>query len=55
MSLHSEKVTFPGASGAALAGRLERPDREVRAYALFARADAVRAARILSAWATRYP
>jgi pimeloyl-ACP methyl ester carboxylesterase len=34
--MHSEKVTFPGAYGDALAGRLENPDGEARGCALFA-------------------
>ena len=36
MSGRSEKVTFPGALGNDLAARLDRPDGEVKAYALFA-------------------
>ena len=36
MGNRSEKVSFPGAGGAMLAGRLERPEGPVRAYALFA-------------------
>src|SRR5262249_25535377 len=31
-----EKVTFPGSQGASLAGRLELPEDEPRAFALFA-------------------
>ena len=34
--MHSEKVTFDGASGARLAARLDRPEGPVRAVALFA-------------------
>ena len=36
MAARSEKVSFPGASGQMLAGRLEFPEGPVRAYALFA-------------------
>ncbi len=36
MAIKSEKLTFEGASGATLAGRLDRPAGAVRAYALFA-------------------
>jgi len=36
MAARSEKVSFPGASGEMLAGRLELPEGPVRAYALFA-------------------
>jgi len=36
MVMRFEKVTFPGSQGAALAGRLELPESEPRAYALFA-------------------
>lgn len=32
----SQRVTFPGATGATLAGRLDRPPGEARAWALFA-------------------
>ncbi len=34
--IQSEKVSFPGSGGEALAGRLDRPAGPVRAYALFA-------------------
>ena len=34
--MRSEKVTFPGAGGTPLAGRLDLPDRQPRAFALFA-------------------
>jgi len=36
MTVLSEKVSFPGAHGHALAARLDRPDGRPRAYALFA-------------------
>ncbi len=36
MQLRSEPLTFPGAGGDALCGRLERPEGAVHAYALFA-------------------
>jgi uncharacterized OsmC-like protein/alpha/beta superfamily hydrolase len=36
MTTRFEKVTFPGSQGATLAGRLELPDGEPRAFALFA-------------------
>ena len=36
MTVKTEKLTFEGASGATLAGRLDRPAGAVRAYALFA-------------------
>ncbi len=36
MSRSSQKLTFPGSSGEALAARLDRPAGEPRAYALFA-------------------
>jgi putative redox protein len=36
MTVMSEKVSFPGAHGHALAARLDRPDRPPRAYAVFA-------------------
>src|SRR5918999_2105462 len=36
MTIESEKLTFPGAGGDRLAGRLDRPAGEPRAYALFA-------------------
>ncbi len=34
--MRSEKVTFPGSNGTPLAGRLDLPDRQPRAFALFA-------------------
>lgn len=34
--MHSEKVTFPGSGGTPLAGRLDMPDAQPRAFALFA-------------------
>lgn len=34
--MHSEKVTFPGSGGTPLAGRLDLPDAQPRAFALFA-------------------
>lgn len=34
--MRSEKVTFPGSSGTPLAGRLELPDAQPKAFALFA-------------------
>src|SRR4029450_11879235 len=36
MTTRFEKLTFPGSQGASLAGRLELPDGEPRAFALFA-------------------
>ena len=36
MSNNSEKLTFPGSSGEALAARLDTPAGSPRAYALFA-------------------
>lgn len=36
MATRFEKLTFPGSRGAVLAARLELPDREPSAYALFA-------------------
>lgn len=36
MAIHSEKLTFEGAGGEALAARLDRPDGQPRAYALIA-------------------
>lgn len=36
MRIESEKVTFAGSDGALLAGRLDKPEEEPRAYALFA-------------------
>jgi len=36
MATRFEKLTFPGSQGATLAGRLELPEGEPRAYALFA-------------------
>ncbi len=54
----SKKVTFPGASGAILAGRIDRPVGDPAAYALFAHCftcskDVFAAARISSALAAR--
>ena len=34
--MRTEKVTFPGSDGAQLAGRLDQPDNQPRAFALFA-------------------
>jgi len=34
--MHSEKVTLPGSGGTPLAGRLDLPDVQPRAFALFA-------------------
>ncbi len=34
--MHTEKVTFPGSGGTPLAGRLDLPDAQPRAFALFA-------------------
>jgi putative redox protein len=36
MAIRFEKLTFPGSQGASLAGRLELPEGEPRAFALFA-------------------
>ena len=58
MAIGSEKVTFPGASGASLAARLDRPAGRPRAYALFAHCftcnkDIFAAARIAGALAAQ--
>ncbi len=34
--MRSEKVTFPGSAGTPLAGRLDLPDAQPRAFAIFA-------------------
>ncbi len=52
--MRSEKVTFPGSSGTPLAGRLDLPDDQPRAFALFAHCftctkDVVAASRIAKA------
>ncbi len=52
--MHSEKVTFPGSHDEPLAARLDRPDGDIRAYALFAHCftcskDTLAAARISEA------
>ena len=54
--MHSEKITFPGSQDEFLAARLDRPDGDVRAYALFAHCftcskDSLAAARIAGALA----
>jgi len=54
--MHSEKITFPGSQGELLAARLDRPDGDIRAYALFAHCfvcskDSLAAARISEALA----
>ncbi|MDH3228500.1 MAG: alpha/beta fold hydrolase [Alphaproteobacteria bacterium] len=52
--MQSEKITFPGSQGEPLAARLDRPDVDVRGYALFAHCftcskDTLAAARIAEA------
>ncbi len=52
--MHSEKITFPGSRGEPLAARLDRPDGDIHAYALFAHCftcskDTLAAARISEA------
>ncbi len=52
--MHSEKITFPGSHGEPLAARLDRPDGDIHAYALFAHCftcskDTLAAARISEA------
>jgi putative redox protein len=54
VDMHSEKITFPGSHDESLAARLDRPDGDVRAYALFAHCftcskDTLAAARIAEA------